>query len=35
MKKITSMALLLMIGFTSYAQRASHVVLITIDGLPA
>ncbi len=32
MKKITGIALLLMIGFASYAQRAAHVVLITIDG---
>lgn len=32
MKKITAIALLLMISCASYAQRAAHVVLITIDG---
>ncbi|CAL1520134.1 ectonucleotide pyrophosphatase/phosphodiesterase [Chitinophaga sp. MM2321] len=32
MKKIIGIAGLLMIGFSSFAQQAAHVVLITIDG---
>jgi hypothetical protein len=32
MKKLTGIALLLTMGLSSFAQKASHVVLITIDG---
>jgi Type I phosphodiesterase / nucleotide pyrophosphatase len=32
MKKLTGIALLLMAGLSSFSQKASHVVLITIDG---
>ncbi|MFY0253836.1 alkaline phosphatase family protein [Chitinophaga sp. 30R24] len=32
MKKLTGIALLLMLGLTAMAQRTTHVVLITIDG---
>ncbi|SEW54968.1 alkaline phosphatase family protein [Chitinophaga arvensicola] len=32
MKQLTGIALLLMMALSSFAQKASHVVLITIDG---
>ncbi|MBO9727747.1 MAG: alkaline phosphatase family protein [Chitinophaga sp.] len=32
MRKITGIALLMLVGFSSFAQQAQHVVLITIDG---
>jgi len=32
MKKLTGIALLLLMAFSSFGQKASHVVLITIDG---
>lgn len=32
MKKLAGIALLLMMGLSSFSQKASHVVLITIDG---